>query len=113
MQAFVRGFADELLKTASLGEGVVHFFRRVREEPELRAAIRKSMLVGAGTGLIEGAALPAASGKKHSRLKSGLSEAAGGAMVGGITGAVFPGWFHRAGHFTESELARGVDKLRR
>ena len=110
MTPFGNGFSDELTK---LGD-VTDFLRRLRESPELRQAILKSTAVGAATGAVEGLALPGARGRRgtggaermKNRVRGALSESAGGALAGLVTGAIFPGWFHHSGHFAEDELER-------
>jgi len=86
---FIQGFSDELVKTANLK----NFARRLVSSPELRHAIRRSAVLGAGTGAISGALQHKT--PEESRLKKILGAALLGGAGGAVTGAAFPGWFSR------------------
>lgn len=88
MNSFLAGFKDELVKTAGLG----NFMHRLSKSKELRHAIRRSALLGAGTGAIGGALQH--KNPDESRLKKILGAALLGGAGGAVTGAAFPGWFH-------------------
>lgn len=100
----MHGFTDELVKTARLGS-VAKFLKRVERSPALRASIRRSGLLGAGTG----AATGAIAGDED---KSFLRRIAKGALVGGlggvITGGAFPGWFGKSNMKASDEMRRGL-----
>lgn len=89
MNPFLAGFADELVKTAGLG----NFMHRLSKSKELRHAIRRSALLGAGTGAIGGALQH--KDPEESRLKKILGAALLGGAGGAVSGAAFPGWFHQ------------------
>lgn len=90
MDAFITGFQDEIVKTANLAA----FAKRLVNSKELRHAIRRSAVLGAGTGAVGGAIQ--GKGEDESRLKKILGGAALGGVGGALTGAAFPGWFHHS-----------------
>ncbi len=98
MDPFITGFSDELVKTASLAG----FARRLANSKELRHAIRRSTILGAGTGAVGGAIQ--SKGEDESRLKKILGAAALGGVGGALTGAAFPGWFHHSSMRAADEL---------
>ena len=98
---FAHGFADELVKVARL-KGVKKFIDRLKKSKDLRASIKKSALLGGGTG----AATGLLSRDDKPALRRVLGGAALGAVGGGITGAVFPGWFSRSNMLAADETLR-------
>lgn len=103
MSWFVTGFADELTKLA--GPPTANLIERLRRSPELRKAIVRSTLLGAGTGAVTGAFTH---DKDSGRAKKVLTGAALGALGGGITGAVYPGWFDRRSRLASDEHGGGA-----
>jgi hypothetical protein len=95
------GFADELVKTAGRANAVLKLLERINTSKDLRSAIRRSALLGAGTGAAT--SVLGGDGKK-STLRRGLGGAALGAVGGGITGAAYPGWFTRAMRLAPDEV---------
>lgn len=115
------GFADELVKTAradlasmaalaaaggltgaALRSGALHrLVKRVKKSKDLRDAIRRSAVLGAGTGAATGVL---GGDKDKSILRRALGGAAVGAVGGGITGAAFPGWFTKAMRLAPDEV---------
>ena len=100
MTNFQRGFAGELTKLAGPAK-IGNFFHRLNHSPELRMAIRKAAILGAGTGAV--GSMFGSVGEGESRLKKTLQGAALGALTGGVSGAAFPGWFGRASRLAEGE----------
>jgi hypothetical protein len=89
MQARLRGFADELVKTANFA----HLVEQAIGNPgsPMRKAIARAALLGAGTTALQAAVRPHEPGEKHHLLGNALA----GAAAGAVTGRAFPGWFGR------------------
>jgi len=92
MDAFVHGFSDELTKVARF-RAVAKFLERIKRSPDLRASIRRSAALGAGTGAATGLL---AGDENKGAVRRMLSGAAVGGLGGAITGSAFPGWFGKA-----------------
>ena len=95
------GFADELVKTAGRLDAVRRLISRIKKSKDLRDAIRRSAVLGAGTGAATGVL---GGDKDKSILRRALGGAAVGAVGGGITGASFPGWFTKAMRHAPDEV---------
>ncbi len=89
------------MKVAGLGK-VREFAERLGKSEELRHAIRRSALLGAGTGAIGGAIQ--SKSPDESRIKKILGSALLGGVGGAVTGAAFPGWFHHQSMRAADEL---------
>jgi len=100
MAPFMNGFADELIKTARAG-AIADFAVRLGKSKSLRDAIRKSTLLGAGTGALSGALSP--DGDKG-LLRRMAGSAVLGAAGGALTGSVMPGWFGPGSHRAHGEF---------
>lgn len=97
MLPFLGAFVDELEKVA----GVTSLLRRLSESPALRKSVRHAALLGGGTGAVAGAL--SHKNEDESRLRKILGGATLGALTGGITGAVHPGWYSRESRFAVGE----------
>ena len=98
MTSFTAGFQGELEKLAKI-RAIANFAKRLHGSKGLREAIRRSAVLGAGTGAVTGAL----SESDKSLLHRMLGGAALGAVGGGVTGASFPGWFSRASMLAPDE----------
>lgn len=95
------GFADELVKTAGRAGAIRRLVERINKSKDFRDAIRRSAVLGAGTGAATGAL---SGDKDKGLLRRALGGAALGAVGGGITGAAFPGWFTKAMRLAPDEV---------
>lgn len=78
------GFVDELVKTAGLGSMI----ESIKENPDVRSALLRSMGLGAATAAAGGVVKGGIKGKKL------LRDVAAGAAAGGVSGLAYPSWFH-------------------
>ena len=103
------GFGDELVKVARL-RSVAKFLERIEKSPGLRASLKRSTLLGAGTGAATG--LVAGDDDKGA-IRRMVGGAAVGGLGGAITGGAFPGWFGRQNMRAADEVKRGLFRRRR
>ena len=102
------GFTSELIKTARL-KSVSKFLSRLEKSPGLRASIRRSTALGAGTGA---ATNLMAGDDDHGIIRRLASGAAVGGLGGAITGGAFPGWFGRSNMKASDEVKRSLFRRR-
>lgn len=101
MSPFLRGFASELVKVAN---PATRFLKRLEESPELRRAIGRGALLGAGTGAVAGGVTH--KNGDESRAGRILRNAAVGAVTGGVTGAIHPGWYSKESYLAADEIKK-------
>ena len=104
----MHGFANELVKEAKLGS-VSRFLKRIEKSPELRSSIRRSTLLGAGTGA---ATNVMAGNDEQGILRRLMGGAAVGAVGGGITGGAFPAWFGKSNMRAADEVKKRLGRRR-
>jgi len=110
MTPLAAGFSDELTKVARFS-AVREFAHRLEKSHGLRNAIRRSAGLGAVTG---GTTAMLSRDKNEPWLRRLLSGAALGALGGGITGGVFPGWFAKSNMRAADEVsARTLRRMHR
>lgn len=90
MKVLVRGFADELVKTAKLADVIEHAVGRPGSP--LRTAIARASALGGLTTATQTLLGPHQPGEKSHVLRNTLA----GAAAGAVTGRAFPGWFGRS-----------------
>jgi len=96
------GFSMELTKVARLG-AVARYLERLNASKGLRSAIRRSALLGAGTGAVSNVM---AGNSDQSTLRKLITGAAVGGIGGAVTGGAFPAWFGRSNMRAADELKR-------
>ncbi len=90
MESLLRGFTDELVKTA----GVTELVERAIGGPgsALRKAIARAAALGATTTATQTLVQPHDPREKQHLLRNALA----GAAAGAVTGRAFPAWFARS-----------------
>jgi hypothetical protein len=90
MHARIRGFTEELIKTADLKQLVEQAIGAPGSP--MRKAIGRAALLGAGTTAVHTALKPEEAGDRRHYLQNMLA----GAAAGAVTGRAFPSWYGRA-----------------
>jgi hypothetical protein len=97
MKLLIRGFADELVKTAKVADVIEHAIGR--RGSTLRTAIARAAALGAATTATQTLVEPHEPGENRHLLRNALA----GAAAGAVAGRSFPAWFGRSQMRPEAE----------